>query len=193
MPVENTRKGRFLFPLMDAFFQAYDQYQPLKHGKRHARLTADELRTLEPGLAGDLRGGFSFDEWGIDGARLCVANAVDAMERGAKILVGTTVERIERRGDGPPASRRDHGAEVFTVVYRDRFTGREGTVRASVVVNATGAWAPITASLAGLPPERARCGQARASTSSTTGGSPTTPSRRSRSTGGRSSSSRGRT
>jgi glycerol-3-phosphate dehydrogenase len=156
MPVEDTRKGRLLFPLIDAFFQAYDQYQPLKRGKRHARLTADELRALEPGLAGALRGGFSFDEWGIDGARLCVANAVDAMERGAQILVGTTVERIERRGDGPPPSRRDHGMEVYTVVYRDRVTGREGRARTSVVVNATGAWAPITASLAGLPPERAR-------------------------------------
>src|SRR6202012_442444 len=54
IPVENTRKGRFLYPLMDAFFAAYDQYQPLKRGKQHARLTADELRALEPGLAGDL-------------------------------------------------------------------------------------------------------------------------------------------
>ena len=29
--------------LVDAFFEAYDMYQPLKHGKPHARLTADEL------------------------------------------------------------------------------------------------------------------------------------------------------
>ena len=79
-----------------AFFEAYDRYQPLKRGKPHARLTADELRQLEPGLRGDLLGGFSFDEWGIDGARLCVANAVDAMERGARVHVGCTVERIER-------------------------------------------------------------------------------------------------
>jgi glycerol-3-phosphate dehydrogenase len=147
IPVENTPKGRFMFPLMDAFFAAYDEYQPLKRGKLHARLTADELRALEPGIAGDLKGGFSMDEWGIDGARLCVANAVDAMERGARIHVGTTVERIEALGGG------SHG---YTVHTRDRVTGQADRIRAAVVVNATGAWAPITASLAGLAPERAR-------------------------------------
>ncbi len=53
MPVENTRKGRFLYPLMDAFFAAYDQYQPLKRGKPHARLTASRA----PGAgAGHRRG-----------------------------------------------------------------------------------------------------------------------------------------
>ncbi|APR84229.1 Anaerobic glycerol-3-phosphate dehydrogenase subunit A [Minicystis rosea] len=155
MPVEDSPKGRFLFPLMDAFFETYDRYQPLKRGKPHARLTGDELRTLEPGLAGELCGGYSFDEWGIDGARLCVANAVDAIERGATIHVGTTVERIERRDPGAGAAR-GHAGEVYTIHYRDRVTGRAGSLRASVVVNATGAWAPITASLAGLAPTRAR-------------------------------------
>jgi glycerol-3-phosphate dehydrogenase len=161
MPVEDTRKGRLLFPLMDAFFATYDEYQPLKRGKPHGRLTPEDLRTLEPGLAGDLVGGFSFDEWGIDGARLCVANAVDAMERGARILVGTTVERIEAIADEPRgrASRGESSASPFlgyAVSYRDRVTGVGARIRAAAVVNATGAWAPITASLAGLAPERAR-------------------------------------
>lgn len=154
VPVEDTRKGRFMFPLMDAFFETYDQYQPLKRGKPHARLTPDELLALEPGLAGRLTGGFSFDEWGIDGARLCVANAVDAMERGATLHVGVTVEGVERRFAGEAS--RGHAGEVYTVRYRDRMTGAAGSVRASVVVNATGAWAPITASLAGLAPAQAR-------------------------------------
>jgi glycerol-3-phosphate dehydrogenase len=154
VPVMSTPKWRLLYPLMDAFFDAYDRYQPLKRGKPHARLRADELRQLEPGLAGDLYGGYSFDEWGIDGARLCVANAVDAIERGATIHVGVTVERVERLGGA--ASARGHAGEVWVVHYRDRVTGRAGSVRASVIVNATGAWAPITASLAGLPPSRAR-------------------------------------
>jgi glycerol-3-phosphate dehydrogenase len=148
VPVENTRKWRFIFPLMDAFFETYDQFQPLKRGKKHARLTADELRELEPGLKGNLYGGYTFDEWGIDGARLCVANAVDAMERGARIHVGTTVERVEAIGGD--------GKRGYTVHYRDRVTGQADRVRCSVVVNATGAWAPITASLAGLAPQRAR-------------------------------------
>lgn len=148
VPVERSQRGaKILFPLMDAFFEAYDNYQPLKRGKPHARLEPDELVRLEPGLRGDLLGGFSFDEWGIDGARLCVANAVDAIERGAKVLVGHSVEAIERReGTG----------EVLAVRHRDRRTGQGGRLRTSAVVNATGAWAPITASLGGLPPARAR-------------------------------------
>ncbi len=147
MPVERAPKTRVLFELMDGFFEAYDRYQPLKRGKPHARLTPDELRALEPGIEGDVQGGFSFDEWGIDGPRLCVANAIDAIERGAKVFVHTTVERVERQaGSGAPD----------VVVYRDRETGKVGRMRASVVVNATGAWSPITAALAGVRPSAAR-------------------------------------
>ncbi|AUX27317.1 hypothetical protein SOCEGT47_079040 [Sorangium cellulosum] len=147
VPFENAGRARVLYTLADAFFEAYDAYQPLKRGKPHARLSSDELRTLEPGLHGDLAGGFSFDEWGIDGARLCVANAIDAIERGAKVYVGHTVERIERREDT---------GEILAVRYRDLRTGEGGRLRTSVVVNATGAWSPITASLAGLPAASSR-------------------------------------
>lgn len=147
VPVERSAKSRVMFTLMDAFFEAYDRYQPFKRGKPHARLDADEIRRLEPGLAGDLIGGFSFDEWGIDGARLCVANAVDAIERGAKVFVGCTVERIERREDT---------GEILAVRYRDRHGGGGGRLRTSVVVNATGAWSPLTAALGGLPPAASR-------------------------------------
>lgn len=147
VPFENAGRARVLYTLADAFFEAYDTYQPLKRGKPHARLSSDELRRLEPGLHGDLVGGFSFDEWGIDGARLCVANAIDAIERGAKVYVGHTVERIERREDT---------GEVLAVRYRDLRTGESGRLRTSVVVNATGAWSPITASLAGLPAASSR-------------------------------------
>ena len=104
----------YLLPFADAYLEAYDRYQPLKRGKPHARLTPDEMYTLEPGLRGDLVGGLSFDEWGIDGARLCTANAVDAAEHGAKIHVGRTISAIERD---------DHGA-VTAVSWRDRHDGR---------------------------------------------------------------------
>ncbi len=148
MPIE--RRGSYakvLFTLIDAFFEAYDNYQPLKRGKQHARLTADELRRLEPGIVGDMLGGITFDEWGIDGARLCVANAVDAKERGARLFVGHTVEKIERRDDT---------GEVTGVRYRDRASGAAGSMTAAAVINATGAWSPITASLGGLASDRAR-------------------------------------
>ena len=147
VPVERSAKSRVMFTLMDAFFEAYDRYQPFKRGKPHARLDEGEIRKLEPGLAGDLIGGFSFDEWGIDGARLCVANAVDAMERGAKLYVGCTVDQIERREDT---------GEVLAVRWRDRRGGGGGRLRTSVVVNATGAWSSITAALSGLTPAASR-------------------------------------
>jgi glycerol-3-phosphate dehydrogenase len=76
---------------VDAFFDLYDAYQPLKAGKPHVRLSADDTHQLEPGLVGGVAGAVSFDEWGIDGVRLCVANAVDAREHGAEIRAHCTV------------------------------------------------------------------------------------------------------
>lgn len=145
--VEKNFRSRVMIELIDAFFDVYDRYQPLKRGKPHARLSADEVRRLEPGIRGELEGAMTFDEWGIDGARLCVANAVDAEERGARLYVGHTVERVERREDT---------GEVVGVRFRDRRTGKAGRLRTHVVVNATGGWSPITAALAGLSPAEAR-------------------------------------
>jgi len=144
IPVPRSKKWLFLF--IHAFFEAYDRYQPLKRGKLHTRLQPDELYQLEPGLRGDLHGGISFDEWGIDGARLCTVTALDAYERGAKVFVGCSVESIERGASG----------EVRAVRYRDRLTGETGQLSTNAVVNATGAWAPITASLGKLEARHAR-------------------------------------
>jgi glycerol-3-phosphate dehydrogenase len=153
MQVRGGAKGRIMFELIDAFFRAYDDYQPLKNGEAHTRLTPDELRQLEPGLALDEAiGGITFDEWGVDGARLCVLNALDAMAHGAKVAVHTTVTGITKYGAG--SKKRGEGDYVVTATDRD--TGKVHRVRARVVVNATGAWAPITASLGALPNGRVR-------------------------------------
>jgi glycerol-3-phosphate dehydrogenase len=146
MPIGKAGFGRAMIELVDAFFEAYDFYQPLKHGKPHARLSREELLHLEPGLAGvgpagEIVGGISFDEWGIDGARLCVANAMDAAERGARVHNHTTVEAILR----DPKS----GA-VRGVRHRDRLTGEGGVTTARAVVNATGAWTAVTMAAGGI-------------------------------------------
>jgi glycerol-3-phosphate dehydrogenase len=138
--------SRLALSAYDAFFSLYDRYQPLKRGKPHVRLNGDEIAELEPGLVRGVRGGVTFDEWGIDGARLCIANAVDAQERGAEVRVHTTVTQILRRDDG----------RVYGVAFRDRQTGATGRRTGRLVINATGAWAPITAGLGGLAPEAAR-------------------------------------
>jgi glycerol-3-phosphate dehydrogenase len=132
--------------LYDAFFELYDKYQPLKRGKPHVRLNAGELSRLEPGLVAGAVGGVTFDEWGIDGVRLCIGNTVDAIEHGATVRVHTTVTEVLRCDDG----------RAIGVRYKDRLTGETGVCTARLVVNATGAWAPITAALAGLSPTHAR-------------------------------------
>jgi glycerol-3-phosphate dehydrogenase len=138
-------KARAMLAAYDGFFTLYDKYQPLKAGKPHTRLSAGDLQTLEPGLV-QTQGGVAFDEWGIDGVRLCVANARDALERGAEVRVHTTVSEVLRREDG----------SAYGVRYRDRISGETGVRTARVVVNATGAWAPLTAQLSGLKPDAAR-------------------------------------
>jgi glycerol-3-phosphate dehydrogenase len=151
MALRSQAQGRVMFELFDAFFRAYDDYQPLKHSEPHCRLDASDLARLEPGLVGSFRGGFTFDEWGVDGARLCVLNAIDAIEHGARVFVGATVEAVSRVA----ASEGDDGGR-YVVDARDRATGERTRVRAHVVVNATGAWSPITAALGGLPQARVR-------------------------------------
>lgn len=142
------RKRRIYLDLLEGFFRAYDEYQPLKRGKPHTRLSPDEAARAVPGLSThDLIGAVTFDEWGIDGARLCVANALDAIEHGAKIHVHTNAEALLFERPDAPAGQR--GAVVGARV-RDRLTGRSWEVRGRVTVNATGAWAPITGALAGV-------------------------------------------
>ncbi|MFW6023507.1 MAG: glycerol-3-phosphate dehydrogenase/oxidase, partial [Myxococcota bacterium] len=140
IPARSTA-ARIQLSAVDAFMAFYDEYVPLKRGKKHTRLTAADLHRLEPGLVGDYVGGVSFDEWGIDGARLCALNALDACDHGAEVFVHHEVGELLRH----PAER---GGGVRGVVARDLLTGERRTATAPVVVNATGAWSPLTARLA---------------------------------------------
>jgi glycerol-3-phosphate dehydrogenase len=152
IPIGREGTERTRIELVDAFFEAYDTFQPLKHGKPHARLSPEELFRIEPGLFGGasggerLTGGISFDEWGIDGSRLCVANALDAAEHGARVHTHTNVEAILRAPTGA----------VRGVRARNLLTGADVVVGARAVVNATGAWSTLTALAAELPAEAAR-------------------------------------
>ncbi|HEX4336515.1 MAG TPA: glycerol-3-phosphate dehydrogenase/oxidase [Polyangiaceae bacterium] len=146
MPVRKRLGSKVELFALDAFFDLYDRYQPLKHGKQHVLLDEDDVRRLEPGIVGELEGGVSFDEWGIDGARLCVASAVDAQEHGAEIRTHCTVTELLRGA----------GGAIAGVRFRDRLTGETGTRNAPVVVNATGAWAPLTTALGAVSSRAAR-------------------------------------
>jgi glycerol-3-phosphate dehydrogenase len=149
LPLRSGAQGRVMVELIDAYFRAYDDYQPLKRGEPHCRLDPSEVARLEPGLVGSFAGGITFDEWGVDGARLCVLGAIDAIEHGARVHLHTTVESVARSGAD------DRGAR-YVVSARNRMTGEATRVSARVVINATGAWAPITAALTNVAPARAR-------------------------------------
>ncbi|WP_043634031.1 glycerol-3-phosphate dehydrogenase/oxidase [Nonomuraea candida] len=92
-----------------------------------ARLNAARAHTLAPVLsAGGLRGALlSWDGRLLDDARLVVAIARTAAGHGARVLTRCRALRLT-----------EQGARV-----RDELTGEEFTIRARVVINATGVWA----------------------------------------------------
>ncbi len=142
--VPGEQKGRSMaLAAYDAFFRWYDNYQPLKGGKPHTLLSAADVRSLEPGLKEDVYGAVSFDEWGVDGARLCVLNAVDAREHAAKIFTKHEVTELVGERDAEGKMKR-----VTGVIAHDVDTGAAVRATARFVVNATGAWSPVVAALA---------------------------------------------
>ena len=89
-----------------------------------------DLRTDPVGapLKGDYRKAFEYSDCWVDDARLVIANARDAAERGAVIRTRTQVTALQRNGDG------------WTVTVKDQRSGSTETVDARLVVNAAGPW-----------------------------------------------------
>lgn len=137
----------FLWPILsgrpwfteakEALLSAYDRYAPAKHGLKHARLGREEALRIEPGLAPEVRGALTLDEWGIDVYRLAALNALDARETGADLFPHTEVVALLRSGDAVRGLR-----------ARDLLDGREWEVEARLVVNAGGPWAGRVAAMA---------------------------------------------
>src|SRR5436305_10558676 len=75
------------------------------------------------GLKADLRHGFAYSDCRVDDARLVVCNAIDARERGARILVRTECLSARREGTG----------------WRAVLAGGE-VLEARAIVNAAGPW-----------------------------------------------------
>jgi glycerol-3-phosphate dehydrogenase len=115
----------------EVYVGTYDLFQPLKGGRPSTRLTAEELYALEPSLRPGLHGAVTLDEWGIDGARLCLLNALSAEAHGAEVRTWTEATRLLR-----------DGGRVAGVAWRDRVDGAHGEALAGAVLNATGAWSP---------------------------------------------------
>ncbi|GAA1610840.1 glycerol-3-phosphate dehydrogenase/oxidase [Nonomuraea maheshkhaliensis] len=105
-----------------------------------SRLSAARARTLSPVLAPDgLRGALlSWDGRLLDDARLVVAIARTAAGHGTRVLTRCRALRLTGTG-----------ADV-----RDELTGEEFTIRARVVINATGVWAGTLDPAVELRPSR---------------------------------------
>ncbi|AKU89904.1 FAD-dependent oxidoreductase [Vulgatibacter incomptus] len=139
-PAKPSVRERLYRYAVEVYLGIYDRYQPLKAGKESVILSPEEAYELEPNLARDLVGAVSFDEWGIDPFRLCVANARSAKAHGADLLTYAKVV----------AFTRGEGGRVTGIVVRDEASGRELRYEGRAVMNAGGPWAPKVAALAGI-------------------------------------------
>ncbi len=124
-------ESKIYFEMVETFATSYDNFSAMKGGKQHVRLNAEEVHQLDPGFSEDIVGAVSMDEWGTDPFRLVVLNAKSAVQAGAQIFTRTTVEKIEHQN-----------GEVVGVTVFQEGKGRS-LVRARLVVNLTGPWAPF--------------------------------------------------
>lgn len=104
-------------------------YDHLARRERMAGSTSVDLRRHPAGEPLDprYRTGFLYSDGWVDDSRLVVANAMDARERGARVLPRTKCVWLRVADDGWLATL--EGAD-----------GRQETVRAKFVVNAAGPW-----------------------------------------------------
>lgn len=129
----------FFHEATEALLSAYDVFARRKGGIQHARLSRDEAHALEPGLAPEVIGAVTLDEWGCDVFRLAALNALDAREHGAQLFTHTEVTELLLAG------RDVRGVRCFDALDRRSFD-----MEAALVINATGPWAGRVAEMADL-------------------------------------------
>jgi glycerol-3-phosphate dehydrogenase len=109
-----------------------------QHGLPVTEVDCREVRALEPEISPELLAAYRVEDAAVDPFKLCFDNLAEAEALGTTVLTGTEVAKIER-----------HRNRIHAVVLRKRKNGREFTVTAEQVANATGAWAGKVAALAG--------------------------------------------
>ena len=120
----------------------YDALALFRNVKAHRMLGKRALARAEPGLRDrGLKGGARYYDAQCDDVRLTLANVRSARAHGALTANYAQLEQLEL------ADGRVRGGRVTDLVTGDSFT-----IRALVVVNATGPWSDHTRSLAGSPP-----------------------------------------
>jgi glycerol-3-phosphate dehydrogenase len=121
----------------------YDLLALFRNVGRHRVLSAGWMKREQPAVLTDgLVGGATYYDAATDDTRLTLAVAMDARDRGARLLNHTKVERLIIEHE---AAR---GVEA-----RDLLTGATMTFRAPMIVNATGPWSDSVRALEGAPEE----------------------------------------
>jgi len=113
-----------------------------------AVLSGAEAREREPHLARDVEKAIAVPDAAIDPFRLCVANAVDAEDHGARVETHAEVTDLLLEGGAVVGARVEHASGKGPGA-RGR-PGETEEIRADHVVNAAGAWAGEIGALAGL-------------------------------------------
>lgn len=118
----------------------YDALALFRNVQRHEGLSAVGVLDHEPGLSDDgLLGGARYWDAATDDTRLTLATVLGAIEHGA-----TAVNHCAVVGGVRTTAGRLEG-----LVVEDRLVGERVTVRARVIINATGPWSDATAALTG--------------------------------------------
>jgi len=142
----------FLFPIhaggrlplwkLAAGLWVYDLLALFRNVRLHRVLSKRAVLRAEPSLRSrNLKGGARYYDAQCDDMRLTLVNVRSAHEHGALVANYAAVDRLAL------ADRRVRGAHVV-----DRLTQQALTVRALVVVNATGPWSDQVRGSDGLPP-----------------------------------------
>src|SRR5204862_5607715 len=110
----------------------YDWLTPGRDRERYRVLPAVDALSLEPAIRPDeLRGaGYYFDDLLLYPERLCLENMLSACRHGARAFNYAQVEEVRRAAQG----------QLDSVRVRDLLTGGMATLRARVIVNASGPW-----------------------------------------------------
>ena len=116
----------------------YEALSLFRSPRRHKTLKAHALQKVEPIVNTEgMLGAPLYYDCATDDARLTLESALDAAEHGSVISTWTRVTQFEK----------DDSGQVTGAVVRNELTGEEKTVKASLIVNATGPWTDKTREL----------------------------------------------
>jgi glycerol-3-phosphate dehydrogenase len=114
-------------------------------------IDGEEARRREPYLARDVEKAIAVPDGAVDPFRLCVANAADAREHGARVETHAEVTDILIEDGEVVGIEIEHDSGPGKRVHHE--PGETEAIYAKYVVNATGAWAGQIGEMAGVDVE----------------------------------------